>query len=311
MKPNIVILDEVELSDAQQDRLRSLGAVTSYQTNPADEEEVLVRAVDAEILLLGWTGLNAALLARLTRLRMISVWATGYDYVDTQAARRQGVTTCNIPAYAGTAVAELTIGLMLGLARQLVPADRHVRGGDYSWRGFRGSELSGKTLGLVGLGDIGGAVAGIARALGMTVLAHVRNPTPERAAQLGCEFVPLDVVLRRSDVLSLHLPLTSQTRGLIGAAQLAAMKPSAHLINTARAQLVDQAALVAALTEGTIAGAALDDITLPATELAALPNVILTPHIGFFTEEALLRKGDVCVDNVAAYLAGSPVNVVG
>jgi phosphoglycerate dehydrogenase-like enzyme len=309
-KPAIVILDEVELTDDQHERLRSVGSVTAYHANPVDREETLARARDADILVVGWTSLDASLLAQLPRLRMISVWATGYDYIDVAVAREQGVVTCNTPAYAGRAVAELTIGLIVGLVRQIVRADHSVRDGKYSWQGFRGTEFPGLTLGLVGLGDIGGTVATIGSCLGMSILAHVRDPEASRATFAGCEFTSLEELLRRSDVVSLHLPLNSATERLIGSVELAAMKSSAYLVNTARAGLVDQQALTDALRAGRIAGAGLDDIFAPDDSLAELPNVILTPHIGFFTEQALGRKGDICVGNVTAYLSGAPVNVV-
>lgn len=310
MQPTIVVLDEVALSGEHHRRLRSLGNVEVYDDNSADDDETVARASNADVLVLGWTSLHAGVLARLPRLKMVSVWATGYDYVDVRAARERGVVTTNVPAYAGRAVAELTIGLMIALARRILPADRHVRGGEYGWKVFEGIELGGRTLGLVGLGDIGAEVARLAQCLGMRVVAHARNPSPERDARLGCTSMPLHALLVESDFVSLHLPLGAATEGLIGAAQLARMKRGAYLINTARAGLVDQAALAEALMTGRIAGAALDDIHHPDRALASLTNVILTPHIGFFTAEALARKGSICVDNVAAYLAGSPVNVV-
>jgi phosphoglycerate dehydrogenase-like enzyme len=311
VQPTIVVLDEVELGDEHSRRLSSLGKVVTYVSNPADDEETVARASDADILVVGWTTLSAAVLARLPRLKMISVWATGYDYVDVRAARQRGVVTTNVPAYAGRAVAELTVGLMISLARHIVPADRHVRGGEYMWRRFGGVELRGRTVGLVGLGDIGAEMARLAGCLGMRVVAHTRNPNPGRAAELGCTYMSLDTVLGQSDFVSLHIPLSVATEAIIGSAQLAMMKRHAYLINTARAGLVDQPALAEALRTGTIAGAALDDIRFPDDALASLPNVILTPHIGFFTGEALDRLGAICIDNVAAYLAGSPVNVVG
>jgi phosphoglycerate dehydrogenase-like enzyme len=310
MQPTIVVLDEVALSDEHHRRLRSLGTVIVHDDNPVDDDETVARASDADVLVLGWTSLHAGVLARLHRLKMISVWATGYDCVDVAAARERGVVTAHVPAYAGRAVAELTVGLMLALARRILPADRHVRGGGYAWKPFGGVELRGRTLGLVGVGDIGAEVARIAQCLGMRVVAHTRNPSPERDARIGCTSMPLDAVLTQSDFVSLHLPLGAATEGLIGPAQLAQMKRDAYLVNTARAGLVDQVALAKALVTGRIAGAALDDIHRPDSALASLPNVILTPHIGFLTEEALAHKGSICVENVAAYLAGSPVNVV-
>jgi phosphoglycerate dehydrogenase-like enzyme len=308
--PRIVILDEVELSDDQLRRLEGLGRLVRHTGNPADESEVVRRLDDAEVAILGWTALGRRILSQLPGLRLIAIWATGYDYVDLAAANDQGITVTNVPAYAGRAVAELTIGLVLALARHIVPADRSVRDGRFSWQGFQGTELAGKVLGVVGVGDIGREVARLGAYLGMEVVGHARTATAERAAQLGVELVPFHELLHRSNVVSVHVPLTAGTRHLLGREELATMRPGAYLVNTARAGVVDQAALVDALRTRRLAGAALDDHDHPAPALAALPNVLLTPHIGFCTAEALVRKGDVCVGNVAAFLAGKLQNVV-
>jgi phosphoglycerate dehydrogenase-like enzyme len=308
--PRIVILDEVELSDDQLRRLEGLGRLVRHTTNPTGESEVVRRLDGAEVAILGWTALGRRILSQFPELRLIAVWATGYDYVDVAAANDQGIVVTNVPAYAGRAVAELTIGLVLVLARHIVPADRSVRDGRFSWRGFQGTELAGKVLGVVGVGDIGREVARLGACLGMHVLGHARTPSAERATQLGVELLPLHELLHRSDVVSLHVPLTAETHHLVGRQELATMRPGAFLVNTARAGVVDQAALVDALRTGRLGGAALDDHDHPAPALAALPNVVLTPHIGFCTAEALVRKGDVCVRNVASFLEGKPQNVI-
>ena len=309
MTVKIVILDEVELSAGQRRRLDSLGEVIGYPHGPCDVDEVVARSADADIMILGWTALDAEVLQRLPRLRLISVWATGYDYVDVKAAAERGITVTNVPAYAGRAVAELTIGLLLALTRHLIPADRSVREGGYSWRGFEGIELAGKTLGLVGVGDIGSEVARMAAVFGMRVLACAQTMSGERAGDLGVEFRSLEALLAQSDFVSLHAPLSSATEGLIGRREIQVMRPGAYLINTARAGLVDQPALAKALQDGHLAGAALDDIHHPDDRLTS-SRVVLTPHIGFYTTEALQRKGDTCIGNVAAFLHGKPVNVV-
>jgi D-3-phosphoglycerate dehydrogenase len=308
--PRIVILDEVELSDDQLRRLQGLGQLVRHTGNPAHESEVVRRLDGADVAILGWTAVGRQILSQLPGLRMIAVWATGYDYVDVAAANDQGITVTNVPAYAGRAVAELTIGLVLALARRIVPADRSVRDGRFSWQGFQGMELAGKVLGVVGMGDIGREVARLGACLGMEVLGHARTATAERATQLGVELLPLHELLQRSNVVSLHVPLTAETYHLLGHEELASMRPGAFLVNTARAGAVDQSALIDALRTGRLGGAALDDHDHPAPALAALPNVLLTPHIGFCTAEALVRKGDVCVGNVAAFLKGTPQNVV-
>ncbi|WP_239395457.1 2-hydroxyacid dehydrogenase [Frankia sp. CiP3] len=306
----IVVLDEVDLSVDQYRQLTELGTVVKYDDNPSDDAEIIKRLDKADVAVLGWTSLGPDVFARLPQLRLISVWATGYDYVDIPAARKHGVVVTNVPSYAGRAVAELTLGMIFALARHVVWADSSVRGGAFAWRGFRGFELMGKTLGLIGVGDIGREVARLAQCLGMRVVVHTRRMTPERAETLGVDFVPFATLLSESDVISLHVPLTEGTRLLMGPSEFAQMKSTAYLINTCRAGLVDQPALVAALRRDELAGAALDDIDFPDDALTVLPNVIITPHIGFYTGEALVRKGDVCVRNVAAFVAGNPVNVV-
>jgi phosphoglycerate dehydrogenase-like enzyme len=308
--PRIVILDEVELSNDQLRRLEGFGRLVRHTSNPAGEDEVVRRLEGAEVAILGWTALGWEILSQLPELRLIAIWATGYDYVDMAAARDHGITVTNVPAYAGRAVAELTIGLILALVRRIVPADRSVRDGHFSWQRFQGTELAGKVLGVVGVGNIGREVARLGACLGMEVLGHARTATAERATQLGVELLPLHELLRRSNIVSLHVPLTAETRHFLGREELATIRRGAFLVNTARAGVVEQSALVDALRTGRLGGAALDDHDHPDPVLAALPNVVLTPHIGFCTAEALIRKGDVCVDNVAAFLAGKPQNVV-
>lgn len=307
---HIVILDEVELSDGQKSRLEALGDLTAYDTNPVSPDETVERLKDADIAILGWTQLDAACIDKLPKLRMISIWATGYNYVDISHALSKGITVTNVPGYAATAVAELTLGLMLALSRHMIPAYESVRGGSYSWHDFQGRELRGKTLGVVGVGHIGGQVIKLAKSFGMKILAVARDTSSRRADLLEVQFTDLATLLKESDFVSVQIPLTDATRGLIGKQELALMKPSAYIVSTSRDAVIDQTALREALKAGTLAGAALDEIAFPDEALAALPNVILTPHIGFFTEEALVRKGDICVTNIENFVAGDPTNVV-
>jgi D-3-phosphoglycerate dehydrogenase len=262
------------------------------------------------VAVVGWTRLGAEVLGRLPELRMVSAWATGSDPIDVRAAARLGITVSNVPDYAGPAVSELTIGLMLSLCRNVAPGNRRVREGNLSWQGLDGIELAGRTLGLVGVGSIGARVARVAQALGMRVTANARTMSGERAARLGVEFRPLDEVLAGSDIVSLHLPLTAESAGLISEERLALLKPGAVLVNTSRAGLVDQQALYEALVSRRLAGAALDDLDPTRPDIAALDNVLATPHIGFLTDAALRRKGDICVTNVESFLRGEPRNVV-
>ncbi|GGW52370.1 glycerate dehydrogenase [Streptomyces griseoloalbus] len=306
----IVLLDDCDLSDAQIARLRKWGEVEAHATPPADAEDIKRRLKSADVAVLGWTVLDDTLLRQLPDLRMISVWATGYDYVDVRAADRLGITVTNVPAYAGSAVSELALGLMLALCRNIARGNRRVRAGTLSWQGLHGTELSGRTLGIIGIGDIGSRLAAIGAALGMRVLAYSRNMSAERAKNMGVEFRPMAEVLREGDFISLHLPLTPDTEGIMGEKEIAMMKPGAFLVNTARAALVDQDALYEALTNGRLAGAGLDDLDPDRHDIMALDNVVATPHIGFCTDTALARKGDICVGNVEAFLNGRAENVV-
>jgi phosphoglycerate dehydrogenase-like enzyme len=306
----IVVLDDVELSESQKLRLSEFGDVRWYTDNPSTSAEARARLEGCEVAILGWTSVDAALLADLPSLRMISVWATGYNYVDVSAAAARGIVVTNVPSYAGVAVAEYTLGLMISLARHLPEAQRSVQEGQCSWHPFKGVELRGRTLGVVGTGNIGGSVARLGKAFGMNVLATSGTMNPSRASELGLSYAALPELLPVCDFVSLHLPLSASTRGLIGADELDLMRNGSYLINTTRAEIVDQNALKDALRAGRLTGAALDEAHLPDDELVRMSNVIVMPHMGFYTAEALVRKGDICINNVAAFLADRPVNVV-
>ena len=227
--------------------------------------------------------------------------------IDLEAASACGITVGRAPGSGpSTGAAELTIGLILAVMRQIPAADAAMHAGQ--WTAPFGRELRGKTLGLIGLGGVGGHVARLAAAFGPTILASSRSLTPARAAERGAQAVPLEDMLRRSDVVSVHVPLTAETRGLIGEAQLALMKPSAYLINTSRGPVVDQAALIGALSGGRIAGAGIDvydEEPLPADHpLRRLPNAVLTPHVGWPTDLGIERFAQAAVDLVLAYIDG-------
>ena len=253
--------------------------------------------------------MDAEVLASGPKLRVVSNFGVGFDNVDLEAATRGGVLVCNTPGVLTDAVADLTLGLILALARRLPEAERFARDGDWQ-RGARmalGTDVRGKTLGIVGLGRIGVAVAERAHAFGMSITFRdtFRQPPIETPP---CTYRELDDLLAVADFVSLHVDLRPETRGLIGAKELALMKPTAYLINTSRGQTVDQAALVAALRSGELAGAALDVLEeepLPPDDpLAALPNVILLPHIGSATVETRQAMCDLAIDNLLAALRG-------
>jgi glyoxylate reductase len=272
------------------------------------EAEALVSLLDVKV--------DDELLARAPRVRVVANCAVGFDNVDVAAATRRGIVVTNTPDVLTDATADFTFALLLAVARRVVEADGLVRSG--GWRGWSpdlllGRDLAGATLGIVGLGRIGQAVARRARAFSMSIL--YAGPRPVAAAdELGARLVPLDELLASSDYVSLHAPLSPATRSLIDAAALARMKPTAFLINTARGGLVDEAALAAALGRGQLAGAGLDVfIAEPSVhpDLMANPRTVLAPHLGSATLETRGRMAELCAEAVTAVLAGRrPAHVV-
>jgi glycerate dehydrogenase len=307
----IVVLDGYALNpgDLTWDDLRALGQTEVHDRTP--EPDVPARSRGAQVILTNKTPVRAAALEQLPDLRYIGVLATGYDVVDAKAARERGILVTNVPTYGTQSVAQFTFALLLELCHHVQCHVDEVRSGgwsrnpDWSYHVAPLIELAGKTMGIVGYGRIGRQVGAIAEAFGMTVLAH--DPMQPDSA-------PLDEVLRSSDVISLHCPLTPDNRGLINAERLATMKRSAFLINTARGPLVVEQDLAVALNEGRIAAAALDVVArepiAPDNPLLTARNCLLTPHIAWATREARARLMGVAVDNVRAFLSGAPVNVV-
>jgi phosphoglycerate dehydrogenase-like enzyme len=294
--------------------LRGVAEIRLFRDRPADEEALLRRVADAEVMInsrghIKWPG---RLLEQLPKLRMISTCSIGTDSIDLPAARRLGIVVSNIPGKTRTVVAEHAVALMFGTARRLAWQTAALRAGH--WKPQDTVFLAGKTLGIVGTGAIGAEVARLGRALGMHVLAWTFRPSPQRAAELGVTFTELDELLSRSDVVSLHVKLTAESRHLIGRRELALMKSTALLINTARGDVVDTEALVEALHNGRIGGAGLDvyDVEpLPAGHrLLTCEQVVLTPHAADQTPEGMDFLNQGAVDNVLAFLRGQPQNVV-
>jgi len=300
---------------AAEQQLRALGDVTVYNERGADNETELIRRIgDAEVVvnIRAHARMNATVLAACDRLRLISVWGTGTDHIDLAACGARGVTVTNTPGVNAHAVAEHTMALMLAVTRRLPAIDAAVRAGE--WPRGTLAQLEGKTLGIVGLGAVGRRVAALAAPFGMRLLASTHGDDAGRAAVLGARHAPIETLLRDSDIVSLHLRLSDETKGFLSRDRLALMKSSAFLINTARGALVDRQALVDALREGRLAGAGLDvfhEEPIRADDtLLALPNVVLTPHNAGMTAEVIdvgLRRA---VENVASFLSGKPTNVV-
>jgi phosphoglycerate dehydrogenase-like enzyme len=254
-------------------------------------------------------------LDRFPGLRVVSFAGTGVsDWVDVPHATRRGIAVCNVPDYGNDSIAEFTFLLLLAVARKLRAAHAMALGTDWREEALRGIELRGLTLGLVGLGNIGQRVAEIAEGFGMRVLCATRTPQRQRNTRAQMEFVPLDELLRRSNVLSLHVKLADETRGMIGARELDLLPPNAILINTARGPVVDTDALVAALRSGKLFGAGMDvfdEEPLPAEHpLKQLENVVLTPHVAGQTDAAKRKLYAGTVGNIDAFARGEPSNVV-
>src|SRR5438132_11721042 len=254
------------------------------QTTGLKEADLAALVADVDGLIVrSATKVTAAILEAAKRLVVVGRAGVGVDNIDVPAATARGVYVANAPLGNIVAAAEHTVALTLALLRRLVDADRSVRAGEWTRSKFIGRELRAKTLGLVGIGRVGGEVARRAGAFGMTVIAHDPFATEASARAAGARLVDLDELLRSADVISLHVPLTEKTRGLIGAEALSRMKPTAVVVNAARGEIVDLDALAAALEKGTIAGAALDVVAaepLPAeAKIRSAPRTVLTPHI--------------------------------
>lgn len=261
------------------------------------------------------TKVTADVLAAASRLKIVGRAGVGVDNIDMAAAKAKGVVVVNAPDASSNAVAELTLGHMLALARRIPPADASTRAGKWEKKAFLGSELSGKTLGLLGMGRIGGRLVEIVKVVGMQVVVYDPYIPTARALELGVVKVddPLDVA-RRADFVSVHSPLTPETRGLVGERFLAAMRKTAFVVNCARGGIVDEAALDRALREGRIAGAALDVFEKEPPQgspLLSAPGFQATPHLGASTAEAQDKAGVSVARSILKFLAGEkPDNVV-
>ena len=318
MTLNCVVLDDYQdaaLRSADWSGLADRVAVRVLREHIADREALVEALAQAEIVVAmrERTAFDAQLLRRLPKLRLLVTTGMRNASIDLAAARAAEVTVCGTAGSSGS-TGELTFALILGLARQLTVENRSLREAG-PWQSTLGRDLNGSTLGVIGLGRIGGQVARIGAAFGMDVLAWSQNLTEERAAEAGVQLAASkQELLATSDFVTLHLVLSDRSRGLLGEAELRAMRPDAYLVNTSRAPLVDQAALLRALTEGWIAGAGLDVFEtepLPADDpLRTLPNVLATPHLGYVSERNYRTFYGEVVADIAAFLDGSPVRVL-
>ena len=318
-----VVLDGYTLNpgDLSWDWLANIGEYEVFErTAPAD---VVQRLRDADAALTNKVVIDESVMSLLPRLKYIGVLATGYNVVDLEAAKKRHIVVTNIPAYSTDSVAQSVFALLLEITNRVghyaaanSSADgtpsRWAQSIDFTWRDTPLTELSGKLFGIVGMGRIGQAVARIAQAFGMKVQAVTSKPQGELPQ--GVAKVDLDTLFRTSDVVSLHCPLTPDTRHLVDAKRLAQMKPTAILINTSRGLVVDEQALADALRNGTLRAAGVDVLEheppSPDCPLLSAPNCFITPHIAWATKEARTRLMQICRQNLTAFAEGQPINVV-
>lgn len=321
MSQHIVFLDRATLPERIQ--LPALPFTHTWQEYERTlPDEVVPRLQQASIAIVNKVRLGDKELAALPELRLIVVAATGTDNVDLAACRARGITLCNVQGYAVHAVVEHTLALMLALARNLLPYQQALKAGawqqspHFCYFGPSLHDLAGKRLGLIGRGSLGQAMARLGTALGMEVYFAERRHGSQSPLDNGepLAYLPFAELLTTADVLSLHCPLNEETRGMIGAQELARMKPTALLINTARGGLVDELALLQALESGKLAGAASDvagreppQAGDPLLRALLLPNFILTPHVAWASDEAMQSLANQVMENVARFVAGNPV----
>jgi len=296
------------------ERLEPYGDVTLYTDRPESLEEQIDRTKDADIVMntRGIVTWYAEALHQVPKLRLIATCSIGTDNIDLDTARELGVVICNQPGRTAPVVAEHGFGLMFAAAKRTAFMTAAVKEG--GWPRMDNIYLQGKTLGIVGTGHIGAEMARLGQAIGMNVIAWTFNPSPERAAQLGVQYVELDELLQTADVVSLHVKLTDDSREMIGQRELELMKPNALLINVARGDIVNTDALVETLNSGHLGGAGIDvyDEEPPPADhpLLACEQVILSPHCADMTPEGVNLLNEGIVDNVIAFLEGKPQNVV-
>ena len=315
----IVILDGSALNpgDLSYDCLNQFGSVTLYQKTET-EEDTIRRIQGHDIVLVNKVPITESVLEACPSVKLICVQATGYNVVDTAACTKRGIPVTNVPSYGTAAVAQFTFALMLELCHQIGHHSRVVHEGKWCSAGSfcfwdtPQMELAGKTLGIIGFGRIGQAVAQLAKAFGMRVLAYSRRELPEYRKL--AEYVALDTLLEESDFVSLHCPLTAENAGMINTETIGKMKEGAILINTARGGLLDEQAVADALASGKLRSAAVDVVSEEpmrrSNPLLTAPNCIITPHIAWAPKESRQRLLDCVVENIRCYLAGKPQNVV-
>ncbi|MEY9977379.1 2-hydroxyacid dehydrogenase [Lysinibacillus sp. RC79] len=285
-----------------------------YNEKTTDWAELARRSEGADVIMIANNPYPTEVIDQNDKLKLINVAFTGVDHVGITQARNQDINLCNAAGYANQAVAELTIGLVLDVYRRITKGDKETRADNFPGA-FQGSEIKGKTVGLIGTGKIGLMTARLFKAFGANLIASDQSSRNPEAKDLGIEYMELDELLAQSDIVSLHIPLLPSTKGLISKEKLQLMKETAILINCARGPIVDNDALADALNEGRIAGAGIDvfDMEPPIPgdyKLLHAKNAILTPHVGFLTDEAMELRARIAFDNTIAFLEGRPQNII-
>ena len=292
--------------------LTAAGHEVKFCTTPLSPEEKSAVAADADVLVIANTPISADFVEKSASAKMISVAFTGIDHLPKDTCIARGITVCNAQGYATIAVRDLVFGMVFALMRNLVPCNDIVRKGGTK-DGLVGNEICGKTFGIVGYGQIGRSVAAVAAALGCNAIAYTRSQAPGTSDGTA-NFVDFETLLATSDIISLHTPLTAETKDMFGTEQFAKMKQSAILINAARGPVVDSPALANALNNGQIAAAGIDvfDIEPPLNAdepLLTAKNTLLAPHIGFATKESMVKRAKIVFENIEKWLDGKPQNV--
>ncbi len=314
----IVVLEPLGITSDKMDeaakQVKAAGhELVCYVTRTEKTDELIERGQDADIIIIANLPLRKAVIEGCKNLKMISVAFTGVDHIDIDYCKERGIAVCNAAGYSTNAVAELTFGLAISVLRNIPPCDIACRQAGTK-AGLVGGELFGKTFGVVGTGAIGTKVATIAKAFGCQVVAYSRTKRPD-VVDSGITYMDLDELLRVSDIVSLHVPLNEKTKELIGAEEIAKMKETAILINTARGGVIDNQALADALNQGKIAGAGIDvfemEPPIPITHpLVDAKHTVLTPHVAFASHEALYTRAQIVFENIMMWTQGTPQNII-
>lgn len=286
-----------------------------YDNKTTDKDELLRRACDSDIVMIANNPLPDSVIEQCNKLKMLDVAFTGIDHVGQKACKEKDIMICNAAGYSNETVSELAVGMAIAVLRKIADGDKAVRnGGTLASAGLMGTELNTKTVGIIGTGRIGIMTAKLFKAFGCKVLGYSRSQKKE-AIEAGIEYAELEEVLKSSDIISLHIPSTAETKQFMNKDRIALMKKSAILINCARGAVVDNAALAEALNNGSLAGTAIDvfdmEPPIPADyPLLGAKNTLLTPHVAFASKESMIRRAHIVFDNLYAYIDGKPVNVV-